>query len=268
MITFTNLGLYGRLGNALFQYAFVRAVSLKTGKKLCLPDLSQHIDPVGGQRCKLTHFNIEYEPLLQQPSYLYREQGHGVYDPNVFSVQDGTDFFGHFQNRLYFDDIREQLKEDFQLSEDIQTQAKDIISQYKNPTSIHVRLGDYKDMDQGVEGWQEKLTEYLRTARNVIGDSGDFLVFTGGKRHSTDANSDFDWCRERLSGNNVHFMEGNSEVLDFELIRRCKNNITGWDSSFSWWASYLNNTDGKIICTKKNQIFPWLYSSMDEWINI
>ena len=268
MITYTKLGLNGRLGNALFQYALVRAVSLKTGKRLCLPDIEQHVDPVAGQKCKLTHFNIKYDTLVEPPTSLYREAGHGVYDGGVFSLPDGTDFFGYFQNKLYFDDVKEQLKKDFQLSEDIQREAKHIISQYKNPTSIHVRLGDYRDMDQGVSGWQGKLVEYINTAKDLVGDSGDFLVFTGGKRHSNDSLSDFEWCKERIKGSNIYFMEGNSEVLDFELIRRCKNNITGWDSTFSWWASYLNDTNGKIICTDKNQIFPWLYAPMTEWIKI
>ena len=239
MITFTKLGLYGRLGNALFQYALVRAVSLKTGKRLCLPDINQHVDTTAGQKCKLPHFNIKYDPLV-----------------------------GHFQNKLYFDDVKEQLKKDFQLSEDIHREAQTILSNFKDPTSIHVRLGDYREDYRLASGWEEKVVDYINSARKLVGESGEFLVFTGGKRHSDDSSSDFEWCKERITGLNVHFMEGNSEVLDFELIRCCNNNITGWDSSFSWWASYLNDTNGKIICTDKNQIFPWLYAPMTEWIKI
>jgi len=268
MITFTKLGLYGRLGNALFQYALVRAVSLKTGKRLCLPDINQHVDTTAGQKCKLPHFNIKYDPLVEPPTSLYKEVGHGVYDPGVFSAPDGTDFFGHFQNKLYFDDVKEQLKKDFQLSEDIHREAQTILSNFKDPTSIHVRLGDYREDYRLASGWEEKVVDYINSARKLVGESGEFLVFTGGKRHSDDSSSDFEWCKERITGSNVHFMEGNSEVLDFELIRCCNNNITGWDSSFSWWASYLNDTNGKIICTDKNQIFPWLYAPMTEWIKI
>ena len=160
------------------------------------------------------------------------------------------------------------VKKELTLDDSIQQQAKGILSQFIRPTSIHVRLGDYLDMDQGVAGWQDKLESYINRARILIGDTGDILVFTGGKRHSEESSEYFDWCRDKIKGSNVFFMEGNSEVLDFELIRRCTNNICGWDSTFSWWASYLNENEGKIICTNKDQIFPWIYSNMREWITL
>ena len=37
MITFSKLGTLGRLGNQLFQYAAVRALSLHAGYELALP---------------------------------------------------------------------------------------------------------------------------------------------------------------------------------------------------------------------------------------
>ena len=37
MITFQQLGNYGRLGNQLFQYALLKSVSLKTNNQIILP---------------------------------------------------------------------------------------------------------------------------------------------------------------------------------------------------------------------------------------
>ena len=38
MITFAQLGRYGRLGNQLFQYAMLKSVSLATGYEMKIPN--------------------------------------------------------------------------------------------------------------------------------------------------------------------------------------------------------------------------------------
>ena len=272
MITFSRLGNYGRLGNQLFQYAAVRAVSKKTNIPLHLPDLTKA--SWHGQMCLLDEFNIKYNPLISKPDAswnYFSETGKGsnvAYNPKVFLAKEKTDFWGFFQNRKYFEDIKDIIKDDFSLSPEVQQEAQEILKQFDNPTSIHLRLGDYRTGNHGVPGWESLVIEYIEYAKKVSGETNEFLVFTGGSRQgNNDRDSDFNWCKERLSASNVHFMEGNSELLDFELIKQCKNNILGWDSTFSWWASYLNEQRGKIICTDKSQILP-LYNDMSEWTKI
>ena len=264
MITFSKLGEFGRLGNQLFQYALVKSVALETGFELGLPNLlnrSWH-----GQTCVLPQLNLSYKLLDVAPKQYYVEKNSSEYDPGVFAVQDGTDFHGYYQNMSYFHKHRNVFIKEFSAKDDVIELAQNKLSGYNNPTSIHIRRGDYVQYNQGHPNYESLVLDYIRTAISDLPKDTDFLVFTGGSRAGNhDRLSDFEWCKKNLVGNNIHFMEGNSEVLDFELIKNCKNNITGWDSTFSWWASYLNNQGGKIYCNTEYQILP-LYKQTPGWV--
>lgn len=266
MITFTKLGEHGRLGNQLFQYALLRSVSEETGYPIQLPDLSKKV--WHGQKCLLPELNIKYKSMDKQPRCLFEEANSLEFYEEVFRVQPDTDFFGHFQNPRYFEKYKNLLLEDFKASSDIVRTVKNILSRYTNPTSIHIRLGDYLEYSQNSKDYPNLVMDYIQKCMSKIQQKTDYLIFTGGSRLGNDHRSkDFEWCKARLKGSNIHFMEGNSELLDFELIKNCKNNITGWDSTFSWWASYLNETDGKIFCNIEHQTLP-LYKHKNNWIVI
>jgi|10_taG_2_1085330.scaffolds.fasta_scaffold32336_3 hypothetical protein len=261
MITFTNLGQYGRLGNQLFQYAVVKSVSLERGLPLQLPDLSDRT--WHGQNCLLPQLQLSYEPLMSPPSHIYYERTPHQFDDGVFSVEDGTNFMGFFQHPSYFDKYRNVFIKEFSASQSVQDQATSILSNYTNPTSIHIRQGDY--LDYAHPDYHRLVLEYINHAVEDVGKDTDFLVFTGGSRKGNeDRDSDFLWCKENLRGDNFHFMEGNSELLDFELIKKCTHNITAWDSTFSWWASYLNEGGGTVYCNTKYQKLP-LYLYTQNW---
>lgn len=266
MITFSRLGTYGRLGNQLFQYALVKSISLETGYELQLPNLNDRI--WHGQKCLLLDLNIKYTPITILPKQIYHEKTEGIFDKDVFNVPPATDFFGYFQHPSYFSKYRNIFIEEFKVKGSITNQAKDILSQFTNPTSVHIRLGDYLEHRQNPHNYAELVIDYIEKCMSKLDSDTDYLVFTGGSRNGNhDRINDFNWCKTRLKGKNIHFMEGNSELLDFELIKNCKNNITGWDSTFSWWASYLNQNDGMIFCNTKYQWLP-LYSHMKDWIVI
>ena len=62
MITFLELGRWGRLGNQLFQYAALKSLSIDKGYKIKLPkNLYNH--SWHGQKCLLDNFNLEFEFL-------------------------------------------------------------------------------------------------------------------------------------------------------------------------------------------------------------
>ena len=81
MITYTQLGNFGRLGNQLFQYAALRSVSLETGYEMKIPDPEQVVWQ--NQRCQLTEFNIGCDFLTDEDyrslRFRFTEPHHAAY---------------------------------------------------------------------------------------------------------------------------------------------------------------------------------------------
>ena len=70
---------------------------------------------------------------------------------------------------------------------------------------------------------------------------------------------------------NMHFIQPSDCVHDLWLMSLCKNNIIA-NSSFSWWASYLNTNKDKIVIAPKKWFGPLVSNNdslaMDQWITI
>ena len=73
MITFMDLGSYGRLGNQLFQYAALKSLGLKNNYEVKIPDPTSKT--WHGQDCLLDQLNIDCDYVteadLSKLKYLY-----------------------------------------------------------------------------------------------------------------------------------------------------------------------------------------------------
>ena len=71
-----------------------------------------------------------------------------------------------------------------------------------------------------------------------------FLVFS----------DDIDWCKKQPIFKDCEFSEG-TELEDLNLMASCKHNIIA-NSSFSWWAGYLNpNADKRVIAPLETKYY-------------
>ncbi len=168
--------IFGRLGNSLFQYAYIYAQYFE-GK---IPDI-----------------------YLQDP--------------------------------IYFEKYEKEIQELF---------GEDIGS--IDYVSIHVRRGanpinpnepKYSDNSFYVNLSE---TDYYEKAIEMF-PVDKFLVFS----------DDMTYCKEKWGADSrFEFAEGNDEITDLNLMASCKHNVIA-NSSFSWWAAFLNkNPNKKIIYPK------------------
>ena len=106
--------------------------------------------------------------------------------------------------------------------------------------SVHVRRGDYLD-----HAWLGNVSTpaYFANAIALIRETLEnpvFFVFS----------NDPIWCRENLDfgDSRAIFVTGNDRhvELDILMMSRCRHNIIS-NSSFSWWAQYLNRDPAKIV---------------------
>lgn len=100
---------------------------------------------------------------------------------------------------------------------------------------------------------------YVRAMKLFPGE--DFLVFS----------DDIEWCKNSPIFQGCAFREGGSEIEDMNSMASCKHQIIA-NSSFSWWAAWLNpNPEKKVVAPKKWFADPandHLIGIPDSWIRI
>jgi hypothetical protein len=268
MITFHELGKYGRLGNQLFQYAALKGLGLKKGYQVKIPtptDMAWH-----GQTCLLDQFNIECGYLhkgdLNLITSMYEESNPNDINDNFFEVPDNTTLKGFFQSTCYFKDFESQIKKELTPKQEWVDKADKVLNDIRleNPgyelVSLHMRRGDntdgsdanplYINMYGNNNGfsWESPYGQYLKKSMEVFKDKKvKFLIFTGGKKWTDDNSEDLEWCNTHFKGDKFIYPTDSSTMLDFSLIMSCDHHILSHISSFGWWAAYLNNKKGKKV---------------------
>ena len=249
MITHKSIGYSGRLGNQMFQYAALKALSLKKGFDYFIPN---HLKVKHDGLFDFTNNKwIQYKFDLFDCFVLscpvsnndlpnqYQEQKF-EFESEIFNVSDNTSIEGYFQSYKYFSDFTNEILQDFTFKPSILDKCSNTISQYKNPVSIHIRRGDYVNHP----GYWNITPEYIQEALNhFTDDEYTFLVFS----------DDIKWCKQ-IFPEGVVFIQGN-QFEDLCLMSLCDHNIIS-NSSYSWWGAYLNQNKNKKVIAPKNWFIP------------
>ena len=157
-------------------------------------------------------------------------------------LEGSTTFLGHFQNPKYFDHKRNQVLKDFSFPEIKEPKNIEILEKIKNcdSVSIHVRLSDYLT-EEGFFNLSK--TNYYQESIKEIKQKIDYPTFF---IFSDDIKS----CKKLFRNlENCYFIDwnqGSDSFKDMQLMSLCKNNIIA-NSTFSFWAAYLNKNENKIV---------------------
>jgi hypothetical protein len=242
MITHQSIGYSGRLGNQMFQYATLKAISFKKGYEFFLPNtLSiKHDGAFNFTDNKWIPYKLDlfdgFEincPILDINLPLQYQEKDFIFDSEVFNIEDNVSIEGYFQSYKYFN----ELEEIFSFKKEILNKCTSIISSYSNPISVHIRRGDYVNHP----GFWVVTLEYIQEALNQFTDGEyTFLVFS----------DDIEWCKQ-VFPEGVIFMEQNSQFEDLCLMSLCDHNIIS-NSTFSWWSAWLNKNPNKKVVAPKN----------------
>ncbi|MGN1313728.1 MAG: glycosyltransferase [Lachnospiraceae bacterium] len=258
--------LSGGLGNQMFQYALylyfqTRGVSVK------MDDITEYVHEKK-RKPQLNVFDIQYEratpeeirhwtdAYMDLPSRIRRKlfgrktrQYTDTYQfqPEILQMKDGY-LYGWWQSEKYFKEVEQEVRRAFRMPVRFLTGANRIFAttmQSCESVGVHVRRGDYLEADELYGGICTE--EYYRRAmakmrKEVPGCR--FFLFT----------NDAPWAEEHMAGEGVTIVQENDEAhgyLDLFLMSKCKHNIIA-NSSFSWWAAWLNdNPDKKIIAPSR-----------------
>ena len=260
--------LAGGLGNQMFQYAAARSLALARETTLALD--TSFYSTVEDRRFSLDAFALEasiatpalVSSLLRPRQLLrraanhtrllparlrsvYREAGFG-FDPTFFRLSDGVYLAGYWQSERYFAWARKTILADFRFRHALSGDSLRLAEQAsgEESVSIHVRRGDYVSDPAtnlyhgtcGPEYYYRALDEVSKRARPER-----LYVFS----------DDIAWAEEnlRFAPPTVFVASGDPRgISDMQLMSLCRHNIIA-NSTFSWWAAYLNANPRKIVCS-------------------
>ena len=264
-LTMLDLGCNGRLGNQLFQYATLYSLSKMSNRRIILYLWDSETDYV---KFKLNIFpKLKYQKInkVSTTTTLYEDSFN--YSPSIMDkvtsrIEKCVNISGFFQSALYFDAYKNDILDLYVLDEgNIDIVNTLFLKMTKNIkleiVSIHVRRGDYANF----KNYHLILPQtYYQKAISLFTNSF-FIVFS----------DDIEWCKLNLNICNVYFSEGNFDYIDLFLMSKCHHNIIA-NSSFSWWAAYLNrNINKKIVCPSKwfGELGPKKHDLiLDSWVVI
>ena len=255
-ISFNKLGNMGHLGNQMFQFASLRGIAAKN-------NLDWSIAPAYsfGKNYPLRSsiydcFKLDSVDIIN--SYIsnniqYTEK-HYHFDDNLYkNCPDNIDLDGYFQSYKYFNEINDQIIKDFTFKNEISEAGNEIINQLggKNITSLHVRRTDYLNSPNH---HPVPSLDYYEKALSLI-KPDKVLVFS----------DDPEWCKSQDMFKDFSFSVTNNAYLDLYLMSICKNNIMA-NSSFSWWGSWINKNNDKIVIAPKKWFGPALNHNTEDLI--
>lgn len=239
MLTFSNLGKYGRLGNQMFQIAATIGISKNNYLDYIFPHWYCNYtnkDYTVFFKNKLPIGKITTQKTIRENFFHYT-------DIKVIDKKENTDLFGYFQSEKYFVNYRNLILQYFTPTDDL---YKKIYDQYgmilENTCSIHIRRGDYLNLQH----IHPVLTKeyYIKAIDELYGNEKKnikFIFFS----------DDILWCKQNFDFGNSIFIDSNDEIFDIFLMSKCENNIIS-NSSFSWWGAWLNQRyDKKVVAPKK-----------------
>lgn len=180
---------------------------------------------------------------------------------NFELLGDSSDKFydGYWQSYQYFDSCRDVILKEFtfpkiSMEDKLNFELNERLNNEENSVGIHIRRGDYlKNWKYrglcGVDYYQKAIAYILEHIK-----SPKFFLFS----------DDIDWVKENISpllkGYDITFVNWNHSInsyKDMQLMAMCKNLIIA-NSSFSWWAAYLNQNNPIVVAPEK-----WINSFMD-----
>lgn len=259
MISFSKLGNYGRLGNQLFQYAYLRTLARRLGTTFHCPTWDGDAifelndgDERAAEPAGITEF--------------YDQAPQAGFSPGALKVGDGTEIQGFFQSEKYYDDPA-AVRSWFTFREPIVAQAMDRYGRLPlaDFTSFSLRLDtDYENIREYLPRYPKS---YYERADRRLGAKSPLLIFADRP----------DLAREYLAefptrGREVVFAEGLTGPAQLYLMTRCGANVLT-NSTFAWWGGWLNSTPGARIVAPSHWNRPGIPIPIrdilcDSWIKV
>jgi len=271
--------LIGGFSNHLFQYATARAIALRNNDIVKIDKTNFENNKSIYRLDKINIYediasNTEISLLKNAPRKnllakiinktnfrtKYNKRSHYIencdnsvgFDYRILTLKGDIFLQGWLANENYFLDVRPTIIREFTLKDEIDNVNKSLLQEIQetNSVSIHFRRGEY--LTHSFFGIL-KLDYYYNAISEICQkiDNPRFYIFS----------DDPSWVAKnfKISKNHV-IVKNNSQTetffntrfdyIDLMLMKACKHNIIA-NSTFSWWAAWLNKNTNKIVIAPK-----------------
>jgi hypothetical protein len=214
----------------MFSTEFLRPISNECPKPGFDPDYSVYSDNLLR--------NISFIETLPTPYRTHKEPITFNYKYINYNRGENLLLEGYFQSEKYFINNKDYIINLFKPTENIKQIILERLPNVQNSISIHVRRGDYLNLP---DFHPIQPLDYYKSAVNMFGIENNYLIFSDSLDDIKDM---FDFLPKK------QFVSLGKDYLDLYAMSMCEHNII-CNSTFGWWASYLNeNKNKKIIAPR------------------
>lgn len=281
--------LRGGLGNQLFQFAAAHSLAVVKGVELKADLYTYTRHPL--RKYELHNFNIKLPEASRDEVHRFtgtnfvarylNKRSNYFHCPSVFAQPHYhfyEDFFslpvpiylsGYWQSERYFSNVAGTIRNMITPAHSMDQRNSDLIAflQTTDSVAVHIRRTDYT----GTPFFRPMDLDYYRRAFDFIQtriSEPRFFVFS----------DDIGWSRQQLADlANATFVDHNTgpdSYKDLLVMSACRHQIVA-NSTFSWWAAWLNNYPHKTVVapqtwfhntylTNKEPVYPCrLYNTRD-----
>jgi hypothetical protein len=240
-----------RVGNQLFQYAFIKSLAEQLDTPFFLNDNFEKF-------IAADYFDFEgYHPLKNLLNrFIFKIKHAGLFrssqsihiDNSEILRNPGNDliYHGYFQSKEYFQHIDHKISSYIQIKK---TYRKLFEAKYgyifsKTPViAVHVRRGDYLHLN---DWWAQNLGDkdltlpvsYYAHCLNQIENLQRYQIIF--------VSDDIEFTQKQFAGIENAKFQKNDMIIDFQIIMNADICVVS-NSSFSWWAAYLNTKRNKQV---------------------
>lgn len=253
------------LGNQMFRYAAAYSLAKKTKSRLYVvvgkDEKSQDNVSVDDRKPELHKLNIPEKEFLYRRALRKVSFIDTYVDESNFDELSRKRNFGvliltrqNFASESFFKNYKEELIQLLTpkanvISEKLQN-IIDVVSE-SNSICVHIRGGDTLVNKDSINISSNKRA--MNFAEDII-DNPQYFIFSDS----------IELVKKELGGiENVSFIH-ELPFDDFIIMSKCRNNIID-DSTFSWWAAYINKSENHKVISPFRKLYG-KYTLPDEWL--
>ncbi|XP_062612387.1 galactoside alpha-(1,2)-fucosyltransferase 2-like [Saccostrea cucullata] len=238
------IGFRGRLGNLMFQYAFLYSISKSKGLYPVIPENFELGNVFKINKTTLKQIGEENKACDSIPTF--SEKWACSFDEQLINVPifQSAKFNGYLQSWKYWiqreNGLRQTFKFQDRITERARKQLADIIGTSgftccsKNSTlvGVHVRRGDYTSKPVNDYGQITPNASYYENSLDYFENLYPSVLFIV-------ASDDLKWTKDAFKNKtNVHISLGNSGPEDMALLSLTNHTIMSV-GTFGWWVAWL-----------------------------